>query len=285
MSLMNTTAMSHGTIIDGKLLSGDMLWQITSHGVFTWTLLDNFTFRNFAKPIAVRQYTWSAGPYIIFRNCVFEDSTADLFSLNGGTIIFENCAFRNLTGRPIKTVGEVTADFVDCTFDNCQALFFSGSDASFTNCRFLNMRGQRGGAIYAAKTTLFVGHCIFVNCQAQVNGGAIYIRESNERFESEVANSCFVRTHAGVNGSAIYSYLSHLSLNQNCFESELAVSELGSSLEISGTLYDDKCAECQMRIPTEYIPIDYTPVDTNKWYQFDNLEPGTTIVIDEDDEL
>ncbi|OHT16539.1 polymorphic repeat outer membrane protein [Tritrichomonas foetus] len=286
LTLMNTTVLSKGTVVDGKLLAGEMLWQITSHPVYTWTVFENWTFRHFSKPIAKRQYTWSTGPFVIFKDCTFEDCDADLFTMSGGTIIFENCIFRNIkNGRIVKAVSEVRADFTDCSFENCNALFFHGSDASFVNCRFNNMNGQRGGAVYAAKSTIYVERCLFMNCNAEFNGGAIYIRDSPKNFECEVKNSCFINTHAGINGSAIYAYLSYVELSGNCYSKEDDVMNFAGEFVITNTTVDSKCIECMKMPPAEVIPNDYTPVDTNKWYQFDDLKSDTTIIIDDDDDL
>ena len=284
LSLMNTTVLATNSIIDGSLLTGEMMWQITSHPVYTWTLFDKWTFKNFNKPIAKRQYTWSSGPYLFFRDCTFNNCAEDLFVMNGGTVFFENCAFINITGRVIKAVSEVRADFVDCSFTNCHSLFFHGSDASFVNCRFVEMDGKRGGAIYAAKTTLHVDHCTFANCNAHVNGGAIYIRDSAKIFESEIKNSCFINTNAKEDGNAIYIYLSHVNLEGNCYSNENDVSIFESEVNHSNYTINDKCIDCINKPPANVIPNDYTPVDTNKWYQFDDLKSETTIIIDEDDD-
>ena len=283
MSLMNVTAVSDGTVIDGRYLSGEMLMQITSHEVFTWVVFDNFTFKHFTKPIATRQYTWSAGPYVMFRNCIFEDSDSDLFVVKGGTLIFENCIFRNVKGRPIKGIGEVTTDFTDCVFEECGSLFFSECGASFTNCRFKQMRGKRGGAIYAAKTTLNIERCMFVDCHAEFSGGAIYIRDAHERLESEIKDSCFVRTAADVNGSAVYCYCAYVELSGNCFASEKSIVNVSGSVEVTNSTYDATCRAWEAWGPAQPIPIDYTPTDTNKWYQFDDMRSGATIIIDDDE--
>ena len=281
MSLMNVTAVSKGTVVDGTMLSGEMLVQVTSHADFTWTVFDNFTFRHFSKPIAVRRYAWSAGPYVVFRNCVFEDSSSDLFVMKGGTLIFENCVFRNVSGRPLKGLGEFVADFVDCLFDDCGSLFLSESGASFVNCRFRKMRGKRGGAIYASKSTLRVERCMFVDCHAEVSGGAIYLRDSREHLETEIRTSCFIRTTAAVNGSAIYIYQSHAVLCDNCFPSEDSLMHVNSTVQNDAPTYDSTCAACTTLPPAPYLPIDYTPTDTHKWYQLDDLKSGATIILDD----
>lgn len=290
LTLMNTTVISKGTVVDGTYLAGDMLFQVTSHPVYTWTIFHNWTFRHFSKPIFTRQYTWSTGPFLIFRDCVFEDCQYDLFIMKGGTIFFENCQFKNISGRPIKAVSELRVDFTDCIFESTQALFFHGSDASFVNCKFSNIKGQRGGAIYTAKSTLFVNRCSFSNCLAEANGGAIYIRESSENFETEIQDSCFIHNHAKINGSDIYVYLSRIELSgENCFTQSFEESVYSFSSEVSiqnnkSVIIDDKCFDCLKKKPAEVLENDYTPTDTNKWYQFDDLKPGTTIQLDEEED-
>lgn len=292
LSLMNTTVISKGTIVDGKFLAGDMLFQITSHPEYTWTLFQNWTFRHFSKSIFTRQYTWSTAPFIIFRDCIFENSKADLFAIKGGTYVFENCVFRNISGRSIKAISEVRCDFTGCLFESCQALFFYGSDASFTNCRFIRMYGQRGGAVYTAKTTLYIERCLFINCTAKFKGGALYLRDSLECFETEIKTSCFIDTNANVNGSSIYSYLSSIKLSgKNCFTSDFnqSVCNVGGTINIEETqIVDDKCRACITMPLIDIISIDYSPIDTNKLYQFDDLKPGSMIIVDDeeyDDEI
>lgn len=283
LTLMNTTVVSHGTIVDGRYLAGDMLWQITSHPHFTWTLFHNWTFVHFTKPIATRQYSWSSAPFVVFRDCVFEDSTADLFVMKGGTMIFENCIFKNVSGRPLKAISENIAEFIDCVFDDCTALFFHGSDAMFTNCMFKNMKGQRGGAIYASKTTLHVERCDFINCKADINGGSIYVRDLAEIFESDIINSCFYNSNAKYNGSAVYSYLSYISIDNSCFNDESSIMYYEGNITMLNNEYND-CKMCLTRPKVETIGYQFTPTDTFKWWHLDDLNPGSTIVIDDDDE-
>ena len=49
-------------------------------------------------------------------------------------------------------------------------------------------------------------------------------------------------------------------------------------------IIDDKCVDCLSKEPVKVIENDYTPTDTNKWFQFDDLKPGTIIDIDDDDD-
>jgi hypothetical protein len=210
-------AMDSGTVIDGKLLTGGMLYYLENQRRFTWAKLKGFTFRHFDKLIGVRKNSWSTYPQLVFEGCTFEDSTHDLFSTTGGHWVFVNCVFRNISGRPFKALSETTVEFEDCTFENVQASFAFGADMIFRNCIFTRTEGQRGGAIYAAKSTLYVHGCKFIECQASVSGGAIYIRDSHEKYQSEVSDNCFWGCSAVSNGTSIYSYLSDLDVHGNVF--------------------------------------------------------------------
>jgi hypothetical protein len=210
-------AQDGGTVIDGKMLTGGVMYYLENQRRFTWAKFKGFTFRHFEKLIMGRTRSWTTFPQIVFENCNFEDSTHDLFSTTGGHWVFVNCVFRNLTGRPFKALSETCVEFEDCTFENVQAVFGYGADLIFRNCIFLRTFGGRGGAIYAAKTTLYVRDCKFIETKATANGGAIYIRDSHEKYQSEISRSCFSGTKAAMNGTAVYAYLSDLNLNNNIF--------------------------------------------------------------------
>ena len=285
LSLMNTTVYSHGVIVDGRFLAGEMLFQITSHPHLTWTKFENWTFKHFSKPIATRQYTWSMAPYLIFKDSIFQDSTSDLFKMKGGTLIFENCLFKNISGKSIKGINELLIEFIDCKFENCSSLFFHGSDVTFINCIFNEMNGQRGGAIHSIKSTLYIDNCKFINCNAEFNGGAIYIRDSISKFESEISNSCFINNNASLNGTSIYSYLSYIELNNNCLLNNNSIYNYGGEIEYSNNIFDNKCFNCLTKPSKKIIQNDFLPCDTFKWWHLDDLKPGSTIIIDDDDEI
>lgn len=283
LSLMNTTVVSHGAIIDGTLLVGEMLAQITSHSEFTWTVFVNWTFVNFSRPILTRQYTWSSAPYVVFRDSTFENCNGDLFSITGGTIIFENCIFKNITGRTMKALSESHVDFIDCTFEVCHSLFFHGADASFINCIFKDSYGDRGGAIHARKSTVNIRGCSFVRCNATINGGAIYIRDSPENFETEITDSSFIGCNAQ-NGTDIYVYLSSIRMRRNCYANKDSVFYYLSTVDEDEIVNEDGCVESLGR-RVKYIQDEFIPTDTNKWWQLDDLKPGSTIIIDDDDDI
>ena len=150
------------------------------------------------------------------------------------------------------------------------------------------MKGQRGGAIYSSKSTLTVHHCIFVGCQADINGGSIYVRNSKESFESSITQNAFLQSSAGTNGSAIFSYLSFIDIEDNCFDlPDSSIDSTGSSLKLNNNTFNSKCSDYLKRPPASYIKDDYTPVDTFQWTSLDNLKPGTIIQVSdgEDDDF
>ena len=154
---------------------------------------------------------------MVFEDCTFESNTHDLFAATGGHWVFVNCIFRNIKGRVFKALSETCVEFEDCTFEETQATFGFGADLIFRNCIFTKTFGQRGGAIYAAKSTLYVENCKFISTNATFNGGAIYIRDSHEKYQSEITGCCFLNTFAKMNGTAIYSYMSDLHVSNNIF--------------------------------------------------------------------
>lgn len=216
-SNVTLVANKEGTVIDGKMLTGGVMYYLENQRRFTWGKFKGFTFRNFDKLIMSRQHSWSTYPQIVFQDCTFENNSHDMFSATGGHWIFINCVIRNNKGRIFKALSETCVEFEDCTFENTQAVFAFGADVIFRNCIFTKTFGQRGGAIYAAKSTLYVYKCKFISTNASFNGGAIYIRDSHANFQSEISKCCFLNTFAGLNGTSIYSYLSDLLVSENIF--------------------------------------------------------------------
>ena len=281
-SLLNTTIIGNGMVFDGTYLAGDMMMQIISQDFYSWSVFRNITFRSFSKPIAKRKFSWSSAPYLIFKDCNFLDSSSELFVMKGGVILFENCLFKNIQNRIVKGIKELKADFVNCTFENCSSLFFSDSNCAFRNCNFYKMKGERGGAIYASRSTLFADSCKFIDCFANINGGAIYIRESFPKYESEIINSCFINNEAKINSSSIYSYMSYLNLENNCFVDENYIAQYKSKITFSNNTYSNG-TECLIKKASKYIEFDYTPIDTLKFNQLDeHISSGTTVVIDDE---
>ena len=272
LTLMNTTVYSDGAVVDGTFLAGEMLFQVTSHPHYTWTRLVNWTFQHFSKPIWKREFTWSTAPYIVFTDCEFIDSASDLFVVKGGTYIFENCEFANIDGRVVKAVSGANFLFIDCSFSNCSSFFFHDSDATFRNCVFMDMHGDRGGAIHSSRSTLYVDGCAFINCSASVNGGALYVRESSN--STEITNNCFVSNRAAVNGTAIYAYASSITISANSFDTSDHLFTLASSVKETNTTINARCVHHPSGISLDR---DFLPCDTFKLWELDTLEPDTVI--------
>jgi hypothetical protein len=233
-------AQESGTVIDGRMLTGGVMYYLENQRRFTWGKFKGFTFRRFEKLIMSRTRSWTTFPQIVFENCIFEDSSHDLFSTTGGHWIFVNCVFLNLIGRPFKAGSETCAEFEDC-----QAVFAFGADIIFRNCVFVRTFGQRDGATHAEKSTLYIHQCTFVETKASANGGAIYIRDLHEKYQSEVWQSCFLETTAKMNGTAIYSDLSDFTVTDNIFaggtESFYA---FASEIHEKGNKYDAEAEGC-----------------------------------------
>lgn len=260
-----------GTIIDGKMLTGGVMYYLENQRRFTWGKFKGFTFRHFDKLIMGRQHSWSTYPQVVFENCVFEDCSHDLFSTTGGHWIFVNCVFRNLTGRPFKALSETCVEFEDCTFENVRACFAYGADMIFRNCMFIRTFGDRGGAIYAAKSTLYVHECKFVDTKASANGGAIYVRDLHEKYQSEVSRSCFLRTTAKMNGTAIYSYLSVLEVADNVFSGgEESFYAFTSEINNHGNTFNGDAEKCIRNHKPMNEPDLYEPCDTYQRHELDD---------------
>lgn len=276
------------TVISGRMLTGGLMYYLENQRKFTWGKFKGFTFKQFNKLIMGRQHSWSTFPQVIFENCVFEDNSHDLFSTTGGHWYFINCVFRNNTGRVFKALSETAVEFIDCTFDKSQAVFAYGADIAFRNCIFTRTFGQRGGAIYAAKSTVYVHKCKFIETKASANGGAIYIRDSHEKYQSEVSECAFYNTKAAINGSAIYSYLSDLEVSSNIFgeDQEKSFFAFNSEIHESNNTYNgDAEAAIRMHEPLNE-PDLWFPCDTYQVHEFDNAHGN--IVMDfsnEDDPL
>jgi hypothetical protein len=264
-------AQESGTVMDGRMLTGGVMYYLENQRRFTWGKFKGFTFRRFEKLIMGRTRSWTTFPQIVFENCIFEDSSHDLFSTTGGHWIFVNCVFRNLSGRPFKALSETCVEFEDCTFENCQAVFAFGADIIFRNCVFVRTFGQRGGAIHAAKSTLYVHQCKFVETKASANGGAIYIRDSHEKYESEVSQSCFLGTTAKMNGTAIYSYLSDFNVTDNTFaDGTESFYAFASEIHEKGNKYNadaEACVRAHRPMNEEDL---FAPCDTYQRHELDD---------------
>ena len=284
VSLNNATVYAHGTVIDGLLFSGEHLADLMSHPEYCWCLMINWTFRHFSSPLFTRSQIWSQSPSYVFRDCIFEDCQSALFKISGGTFIFENCIFKNIDDYVFKAQTETHVEFVDCKFENTKSVFLLNSDATFINCIFRRTKGNRGGSIYSQKSTLHVEHCFFIDTYAMNHGGAIYIRDSPLEYESEIKDSCFYETKCGQNGTSIYSFSSQIKLSDNCFTSNDPIFSYLSTIDENNRELDSKCEKCFQTEPANVIQDDYTPVDTYKLTELDDLSGDTTIIIEDSED-
>lgn len=272
-SNVTLVARPEGTVIDGSFLTGGVMYYLENQKRFTWCKMVGFTFRNFHKLIMSRQHTWSVYPMMIFQDCTFEDSDTDLFSCSGGVWVFINCAFKNIKGKPFKALSETQVEFIDCHFENTSSIFGFGADLMFRNCIFKDTVGQRGGSVYASKSTLYVDKCKFINTRAQLYGGSIYIRDSREVYESEISNSCFLNTQAK-NGSAIYGYLSFLTVHDNVFsaqnDKQQTVFNFGEEIKMTNNKFGGDAEACIRAHEPLNEPDLYYPCDTYQNHQFDD---------------
>jgi len=262
-SNVTIVASDGGSIIDGKLLTGGVLYYLENQRRFTWAKFQDFTFRHFSKLIMSRQHSWSTFPQMVFQNCIFEDNTYDLFSTSGGHWIFINCVFRNNSGRIFKALSETLVEFVDCHIETSQAAFAYGADIIFRNCIFSHTFGSRGGALYASKSTVYVNKCKFIETNATANGGAIYIRDSHEKYQSEISDSCFLNTHAEMNGTAIYSYLSDLDIHGNIFSGGKEMFyQYTSEIHEKDNIFNGNAEECIQKHQPLNEEDQFQPCDT-----------------------
>lgn len=262
---MNVTfiAKDDKTVIDGRFMAGESLFNVHSASRFCWAKFSGFTFRNFEKHVMIRVMAETPWPLVIFQGCSFVENKQDVFNLKGGTFQFDNCAFKNNLHRAIKAVTEATVELTDCVIERSEASFFFDCDVIVNNCRFTENFGSRGGALYLSKVTLLVDGTKFIRNRAKMNGGAIYIRESSVDYECEVRRSCFVENQAGVNGTAVYTYWSDIIVRESCFtdEESRAVFEFGSNNVKTSNDFVSRCQSCLQFVPEvdDFEPIRADP--------------------------
>lgn len=253
------------TVIDGRYLTGGVMYYLENQRRFTWGKFKHFTFKNFNKLIMSRQHTWSTYPQVVFEDCIFENCSSDLFSTSGGVWVFIRCTFKNINGRPFKSVSETQIEYIDCNFENIRsAIFVYGSDLMVRNCIFTHCFGGRGGAIYARKSTVYIKGSKFINCEADANGGAIYIRDSLEDYQSEVSDCCFLNNKAKMKGNSLYLYLSSVIVKNNTFSGSYTDDLEVVSSETIGidtsrfSSNPNKCIEDHkpLDLPDQFFPCD-----------------------------
>lgn len=265
------------TIFDGRFMAGESLFSADSSARFAWVKIKGFTFVNFEKPVMMRLKSETPWPLVIFKDCTFKNNKQDIFNLKGGTFEFDNCVFQDNIHRPIKAVTEAIVDLTDCVFQHSESMFFFDCDVILKNCQFVENFGNRGGALYLSKVTLNIDACKFIRNKAKNNGGAIYIRESIDDYQSEIQRSCFIDNTAGVNGTAFYGYWADVILHDNCFSDseEKAIFEFRSNNTKSKNEFNSRCSELSKLNP---VTEDFDPVKADPDYDIDvNVEPNSWI--------
>jgi hypothetical protein len=267
---MNVTlvAKDSKTVVDGKLMAGESLWNVHAAARFCWAKFKGFTFTNFEKPVMIRVGAETRWPLIIFGGCTFHNNKQDIFNLKGGTFQFENCVFRNNLHRPIKAVTEATVEITDSVIERSESCFFFDCDLIINNCRFTDNFGSRGGALYLSKVTLLIDGAKFIRNKAKNNGGAVYIRESPADFDCEIKRTCFIDNSAGGNGTSYYGFWTDLRLEDSCFSGDVEkeVFEFRSNVTKNANEYASKCQKC-----LQYSPVadDYDPIQANPDWDID----------------
>lgn len=183
---------------------------------------------------------------VTFDDCVFVNNGVDpngvgdygrggvLFSRDG-TNVFRNC---NFTGNFAREGGVMCSDYrtfvlstFACNFDNNSAsrnggVIFSAAKSTTTvsNSYFNNNSAQLGGAILTmyekgvTTGTFMVQESEFTNNKASIDGGALYIENSNYQIESTT-----FRNNTASMGGAIYCGGNNGFVNKCTFESNNAV--------------------------------------------------------------
>jgi hypothetical protein len=72
------------TVIDGRFMAGESLFNVHSASRFCWAKFEDFTFTNFEKPVLIRIMAETPWPLIVFSGCSFVENKADIFNVKGG---------------------------------------------------------------------------------------------------------------------------------------------------------------------------------------------------------
>jgi predicted outer membrane repeat protein len=121
------------------------------------------------------------------------------------------------------------------------AVFLLDANATFSNCTFSNNYGTAwaevnsygyAGAIDLNNTTLILEQCVFTNNQADLNGGAIYGKNSDIN-----ATACTFSNNQNTDnngGGAMYLLDSNLTLQGSYFQSNQSASSSGGAIYFNG---------------------------------------------------
>ena len=182
---------------------------------------------------------YNFGGFAIRNGKVTTSSSVDgecCFEINGGlelfNVTFENCNCGRLFYLDDCEYGAATFMVMNCTFKSCNftenggAFYFDYSDGyadlDFYNDSFIDCHTTGSGSImyfnnvgryetWSRDEIVYFEECNFANCSADVDGGAIYINDSNVDFVTPqtyggqyVGTTVFYNCSAKGSGGAIY---------------------------------------------------------------------------------
>jgi len=197
-------------------------------------IIDSRFINGFAKDLGGFIYSKNTS-FANIQNSTFSDGNANdggSLHMNGISVLINSSLIEN---SRTKYIGG--------------AMFVSGTNFSSTNTRFVNntaltnggaiasenfhfhssgslferCSGQNGGAIYHSpivRITTFIADCNFISCRSSSSGGAIYIRFTNNDYQSRITDSSFYNCTSSGNGGAIYleasSYTAVILISKVC---------------------------------------------------------------------
>ena len=149
--------------------------------------------------------------HVCFMNCVFDNVRIDASS----DVYLYNCTMKNARAeRGMKGV-VITAEGCKLVMANCSivnsgsncgyhgAIYLKDCRANITNNCFEGCFGansascdDEGGVIFSKDTTLDLSSCVFKNCYARDDGGAVCTFGGNNR----IFNCSFIKCHADSSG-------------------------------------------------------------------------------------
>lgn len=175
--------------------------------------IDNVTFSNISSDYAPAIYL--EGSNVVISNSRFINLTANITAgaiafKNGGNLTVADCEFINTTSE--KNAGVILAD-ISGVGDSNGTLFIM-------NSLFKNTYSEFGGAILQLGGELTVNTSVFLNNNAFINGGSVYISNVKSCLIDEcnfISNGVVTIDNYPTYGGAIYSDLSNLTVNASNF--------------------------------------------------------------------
>ena len=121
---------------------------------------------------------------------------------NSKQAIFKSTEFHTTTDKPIIQLLNSDAMIDNCNFTGSKTsgVYAVNSNLDILSTTFRNMMGENGGAVFFQGKEFHATNCLFINCTASKNGGALYLLAKN----GVVAHSTFYRTQAKV-GPSVFS--------------------------------------------------------------------------------